>query len=162
LSAIRNGAMDVVHEGFVPAWTSVEVQIRTNNNRERSTRMSFMYSTYQRGESARENAGDKPNRRIFTRKLEYIFALFVIACTLQRSTQKWGCSCAVVVSPPIGSNPQKMRFCPDRRQSDLKQRLVSQRFLDSSSGFAVARNFLLISKRRRAIIPVGKLKVDLP
>jgi PadR family transcriptional regulator, regulatory protein PadR len=41
---------------------------------------------------------------------------------------------------------------------------VSRRFPDSSSGFVVerkAQNFLLLSKRRHVIIPVGNLKVEL-
>jgi PadR family transcriptional regulator PadR len=42
---------------------------------------------------------------------------------------------------------------------------VSRRFPDSFSGFVVERkfkNFLLFSKRKHAIIPVGNLKVKLP
>jgi len=36
--------MGVVHEGFVSAWMSAEAQNRTNNNRERKTRITFIYS----------------------------------------------------------------------------------------------------------------------
>jgi hypothetical protein len=42
---------------------------------------------------------------------------------------------------------------------------VSRQFPDSSSGFVVERTFkiyLLLSKRRLVVIPVGNLKVDSP
>jgi hypothetical protein len=56
----------------------------------------------------------------------------------------------------LAAKPAGIRF---------EEEIQRRRFPDSSSGFVVERtfkNFLLLSKRKHVIIPVGNLKVDSP